>query len=244
MELSRRKISDGIYVSCLPGEKFKVNSITLGIEMPLDIESVTAANLLTRVLKRGCEKYPDIGSIERKLDDLYAAGLALGVNRSGEAHYLCVYTDFLSSLYTEDCDIINEVVDMMGDILLHPLTENGAFNSEYVKGEKKNLADDIDSLINNKAKYARNRCIELMCENEAYAISMLGDKSVLDKITPEKLLCFLNSILSAGRIEILYTGDAAFFDKVCSALSRVFASLCREYKSLDNKCEVKASAGK
>ena len=52
MELSRRKIADGIYASCLPGEKFKVNSITLGINMPLDIESVTAANLLTRVLKR------------------------------------------------------------------------------------------------------------------------------------------------------------------------------------------------
>ena len=244
MELSRRKIADGIYASCLPGEKFKVNSITLGINMPLDIESVTAANLLTRVLKRGCEKYPDIGAIERKLDDLYAAGLALGVNRSGESHYLCIYTDFLSSLYTEDCDIINEVVDMIGEILLNPLTENCAFNSEYVKGEKKNLADDIDSLINNKAKYARNRCIELMCENEAYSISMLGDKAVLDKITPEQLLSFHNTILKSGQIEILYTGDTSFFEKVCDALIRVFATLCRNYSYVESNCEVKAGAEK
>lgn len=244
MELSRQKIADGIYASCLPGEKFKVNSITLGIKMPLDIESVTAANLLTRVLKRGCEKYPDIGSIERKLDDLYAAGLALGVNRSGESHYLCVYTDFLSSLYTEDCDIINEVVDMTGEILLHPLAKNGAFNEEYVRGEKKNLSDDIDSLINNKAKYARNRCIELMCENEAYSISMLGDKSVLEKITPEKLLSFHNSILKTGQIEILYTGDTSFFEKVCDALTRVFTPLCRDYRYIDSACEVKATVTK
>ncbi|MBQ7821058.1 MAG: insulinase family protein [Clostridia bacterium] len=244
MNLPRYKIAEGISASCLASDKFKVNSITLGIELPLNIENVTSANLLTRVLKRGCKKYPDIGSIEKQLDELYAAGLALGVNRSGESHYLCVYTDFLSSLYTEGCDIIKEIVDMIGEVLLNPLTADGAFNQAYVKSEKKNLSDDIDSLINNKAKYARNRCIEEMCKDEVYSLSMFGDKSILEAITPKELCDFHFNMLKKGRIEILYTGDEKFFDKVCAELSRVFSQLPREYNALPCTCEVRSSAEK
>ncbi len=238
MNMPRRKIADGIYVSCLASDKFKVNSITLGIALPLDINNVTCATLLTRVLKRGCEKYPDIPSLEKHLDDLYASGLSLGVNRSGESQYLCVYTDFLSRLYTEECDIINESVKTLSEVLLHPLTVNGGFNEAYVKSEKKNLSDQIDAIINNKAKYARNRCIEEMCKNEPYALSMLGDKGVLERITPEELLRFHNGMIKHGQIEILYTGDESFFDEVCTALGTIFSQVERSCEQLDFSCKV------
>jgi predicted Zn-dependent peptidase len=73
---------------------------------------------------------------------------------------------------------------------------------------------------------------------------MLGDKAVLDKITPEQLLSFHNTILKSGQIEILYTGDTSFFEKVCNALVRVFTPLCRNYSYVESSCEVKAGAEK
>lgn len=237
MELLRREIADGIFADCLATNKFKVNSMTVGFELPLELKTVTEANLLTRVLNRGCEKYPDIAALERKLDELYATELSLAVNRFGESQYLCLYADFLSSRYTEGCDIIKETIDMIGEVLLHPLCENGAFRESYIKSEKKNLCDDIDAIINNKAKYARNRCIEEMCRGEAYSLPMNGDKAVLDKITGSELLAFHRDMLKHSRIEFLYTGDKAYFDDICSHLKRIFSELERDYRPIAPECD-------
>ncbi len=243
MKLPRQKISEGIYASLIDGSKFKVHAITLGIELPLDIKTVTMSSLLSRVLRRGSEKYPDIKTLEKKLDELYAADLSFALTRSGESEYLCLFTDFLSSDYTEDCDIIKEIVDFIKEVLLYPKVKEGAFDSAYVNGEKKNLADDIDSLINNKAKYAKNRCIEELCRGEAYAISTLGDKDILDAVSESELCEFYQSILKHSRIEILYTGDGKYFDKVCGELTSAFSGLEREYKELLTVCAVKEGNG-
>lgn len=242
MNLPRRKIADGIHANYLNGGKFKVHSITVGIEIPLDLKSVTSANLLSRVLNRGCKKYPDIKSLSIKLDDMYAAGLSLGVTRSGESEYLCLFTDFLSGAYTQGCDIIKETIDVIKEILLFPKIENSAFDPAYVSGEKKNLADDIDSLINNKAKYAKNRCIEELCKGDPYAISTLGDKEILSALDGSELYHFLSLALKHSRIEILYTGDNDCFDKVCVELTNAFSSLEREYEESDFSCIVRNEA--
>lgn len=239
MNLPRRKIADGIHANYLNGSKFKVHSITVGIEIPLDLKSVTTANLLSRVLNRGCKKYPDIKSLSVKLDDMYAAGLSIGVTRSGESEYLCLFTDFLSGTYTQGCDIIKETVEIIKEILLFPKIENGAFDPAYVAGEKKNLADDIASLINNKAKYAKNRCIEELCKGEPYAISTLGDKEILSALDGSELYRFFSSALKHSRMEILYTGEDGSFDKVCSELTDIFSCLEREYEESCFDCIVR-----
>lgn len=246
MNLPRRRIADGIFANCLAGEKFKVHSLTLGIELPLNINTVTSANLLSRVLIRGCEKYPDMKSLERKLEELYAAELTMSVNRSGEAQYLCVYTDFLSEQYTDGCDTIKEIISILGEVLLYPLTEDGALKSTYIQSEKKNLADDIDALINNKAKYAKSRCTEEMCRGEAYSIPSLGDKEILESVTGVELYSFHTDMLRKCRIEILYTGDSDRFDSVCEYLSSVFAPLKREYREAESSasCVIKRFAEK
>lgn len=246
MNLPRRRIADGIYANCLAGEKFKVHSLTLGIELPLNINTVTSANLLSRVLRRGCEKYPDMKTLERKLDELYAAELAISVSRSGESQYLCVYTDFLSEQYTDGCDTVKEMISILGEVLLSPLVLNGALKSAYVQSEKKNLSDDIDALINNKAKYAKSRCTEEMCRGEAYSIPALGDKKILEDISGAELYSFHTDMLKKCRIEILYTGNSERFDSVCEHLCSVFKPLKREYSEADGtaQCVIKRFAEK
>ena len=234
--LTRKKLADGIYATCLDGEKFKVHSITLGVEIPLDLRTVTIANLLARILKRGCAKYPDMIALERKCDELYAADLSFSVTRSGESEYFCLFTDFLSDNYTADCDIISEITELIKEMLLFPKVKNGKFDPEYLKGEKKNLSDDIDALINNKAKYAKKRCIEELCKSQPYALPTLGDKEVLSSINADELYDFLINMLTHNRIEILYTGQKKQFDKVCLALTSLFSQINRDYIEHVSQC--------
>lgn len=229
MNLPRREIADGVFVNCLATDKFKLCSIAVGAKIALDIENVTAANLLSRVLGRGCKKYPDIKALEKKLDETYAAELSFAVTRSGEDQYFYTYADFLSDEYTEGCDIIKETVDIIGDTLTEPLIIDGGFKESYVNGEKKNLCDDIDAVINNKAKYARNRLVEEMCRGEAYSLPMSGDKKVLEHITSESLYDFYKHMIEDSHFEILYTGPGDRFEKVCKELARVFSKLARNY---------------
>lgn len=243
MNLPRQAIRDGIYANCLDGSKFKVHAITIGIDVPLDIKSVTYANLLSRVLKRGCSKYPDMKEIEKKLDDLFGADISFAVSRSGESEFFFVFTDFLSDNYTEGLDIISEIVDLTKELLFFPKTENNAFDENYVEVEKKNLADDIDAQINNKAKYARNRLVGELCKNEPYSLPITGDKDILEKVTAGELLSFFRELLLHSRIEILYTGEPSQFQKVCDCLKNAFSTLSREYTPVSHSMTITPKTG-
>ncbi len=229
MTLPKQKISDGIHASCLATDKFKVNAITLNLKAPMSLESVTMLNLLSKVLGRGCEEYPDIKSIENRLDSLYGADLNVGVSRRGDTQYLCVSVDFLSKKYTEDCDIISGSVDILTKVLLHPVLEDGGFVKSYVDGEKKNLTDAINGIVNNKARYAKYRCAAEMCSGEPFALPPLGDKDVLENITPESLYEYYRGLISDSRIEILYTGSELFFPAVCESFTKAFSGIERTY---------------
>ena len=239
MILPKQKIADGIHASCLATDKFKVNAITLNLKTSLTAESVTMLNLLSRVLGRGCNEYPDIKSIENRLDTLYGADLNIGVSRRGDTQYLSVSIDFLSNKYTEDCDIIADSVDILTKVLLDPVCENGGFAKAYVDGEKKNLTDAINGIVNNKSQYAKYRCAAEMCKGEPFALPPLGDKEILDGITPKSLYEFYQDILSSSRIEILYTGSEVFFPAVCLGFSRAFSSITRNYKTDDTAVSAK-----
>lgn len=243
MNLPRREIADGIFINCLATNKFKANSLTFNIELGLDEEKLTYANLAAKVLKRGCEKYPDIKSLNIKLDELYAADINTAVLRLGEAQYLCFFADFLVEKYTVGCDITKEIAELLGEVILNPLVFDEAFSEEYVAAEKKNLADDINSLINNKAAYAKFRCTEEMCPGEAYSLPPLGKVDILDGINGKKLYSFYKKILKENRMEVLYTGEPVYFDKLCASLSVLFKRLDRAYTPTENSCTVKKYAG-
>lgn len=237
MNLPRYKIADGIHASVLATDKFKVNAITLNLKAPMNIESVTMLNLLSRVLGRGCKDHPDIKSLENRLDQLYGADLDISISRRGDSQFLCVSVDFLSKKYTEDCDIIEGSVDILTKVLLCPVLEDGGFVRGYVDSEKKNLTDAINGIINNKARYAKLRCSEEMCAGEPFSLAPLGDKDVLSTVTPVSLYEYYRKLISDSRIEILYTGSEGFFPAVCESFSRAFADIKRNYKEVSESSQ-------
>ena len=66
------------------------------------------------------------------------------------------------------------MADLLGELLLDPLTRNGRFLSDYVESEKENLIDAIESILNDKRDYADARLLQEMCRGERYGIDRLG----------------------------------------------------------------------
>ena len=73
MEVTRKKLADGVYLTYLPARKFKTSLLSAQFVTPLAEETASAYALLPAVLRRGTVTYPDMGALSARLDGLYGA---------------------------------------------------------------------------------------------------------------------------------------------------------------------------
>lgn len=82
-------------------------------------------------------------------------------------------------------------------MLFDPVLENGLFRAADVELEKRVLIERMEAEINDKRWYARRRCEELLCENEAYAVDRYGTPEAAAALTPESVTAAWKSALTA-----------------------------------------------
>ena len=108
--------------------------------------TVAAGALLPAVLRRGTTAHRDMRSIAAELDRLYGASIAYTVRKKGENQCLGFVGSFLDERYVPGGErLLEPMADLLGELLLDPLTRNGRFLSDYVESEKENLIDAIES---------------------------------------------------------------------------------------------------
>ena len=71
--VTRTKLTDGVYLTYLPARKFKTSLLSAQFVTPLAEETASAYALLPAVLRRGTVTYPDMGALSARLDKLYGA---------------------------------------------------------------------------------------------------------------------------------------------------------------------------
>ena len=208
MQLKSHTIADGVTLHTLDTDRFKTNYLSVNFLLPLRRETASLASLLPKVLKRGTLHYPDITSLSRRYDMLYSSDIYPHVTQIGEQQIFGFRTEILKDRYVPDgSDLLHEVLQVLGELLFAPVTENGVFRNDYVQAERRILLDEIDARINHKSAYALFRCKEIMCEGEHYAISCIGSQKEVAAITPESLYAFYRHILETARIEIFFVGQ-------------------------------------
>lgn len=184
--------------------RFKTNLYAIFLTIPMKKEDATINSLIPAVLRRGTEKYPTQLEIEKRLEEMYGASFNCGVDKIGNYQVLKFYIEGLSDEYTEEKQNIEE---LLKEIIYSPILENGYFKKEYVEQEKENLRLIIESRKDNKARYAYERCIEEMFENEPYGVYKYGTVEDVKKITPESLYNQYKKILKNAQIDVFGCGN-------------------------------------
>lgn len=184
--------------------RFKTNLYAIFLTIPIKKEDATINSLIPAVLRRGTEKYPTQLEIEKRLEEMYGASFNCGVDKIGNYQVLKFYIEGLSDEYTEEKQNIEE---LLKEIIYSPILENGYFKKEYVEQEKENLKLIIESRKDNKARYAYERCIEEMFENEPYGVYKYGTVEDVEKITPESLYNQYKKILKNAQIDVFGCGN-------------------------------------
>ena len=207
MNYQKEEIKPGITLHQIYTEKYKTNLNAIFLATPLKKENVTLDALLTAVLRRGTKNIPSQDLISQKLEMLYGASFDCGVEKTGDNHIMKFYLETLSEEFLPSSeDILKEAMEILTDIIFNPLIEGDKFKPEYVEGEKKNLKQIIEAKIDNKTKYAYDRCIEEMFKNKPYGLYKYGYIEDLEKITPEELYTYYKTLINNCKIDIFYSG--------------------------------------
>jgi len=199
---------NGMNVHILQTEKFKTTTIVTMIEQELSKETVTKTALLAMVMKRATARFKETKKLREYLDFLYGAIFDVDVTKKGERQILQIYMEVPNEKYlAEASTLLEEAIQFVGDMLTRPCVENGAFLSKYVTQEKETLRKRIESLIDDKMKYANQRVTEEMCKDEPFALLVQGSAEDLPAITGEELYQHFQEITSSNPINLFVVGD-------------------------------------
>ena len=227
MHSIRHEIMPGVYLNYVHAVKFKTGSLSVQLITPLDETTAAQGALLPAVLRRGTMRCPDMRALSTALDLLYGASVAYTVRKKGENQCLGFVASFIDEAYIPAGEkLLEPMCDLLGELLLDPVTKGGRFVSEYVESEKVNLIDAIRGVINDKRDYADMRLLQEMCADEPYGVSRWGDEETVKKINNQKLYQHYQSLLPQSRMELFYCGSAEL-SRVESALCEAFAALGR-----------------
>ena len=224
---NRVEILPGVFLTAVQSDKFKTGCLSISFLRPLSSREAAANALLPAVLLRGCRTCPDMRAISAFLDERYGASLGTLVRKKGEVHTTGFYAGFLEDCFSLDgSEILAPMVAFLGELLLEPVLDGGAFVPAWVDGERQNLLNTIDARINNKAGYAMNQMFRTMCSGEPYGVPRLGDRAEAEKLEAAGLYDHYRHVLAHSQVELFYHGRCPA-DRVAELVASALKGLPR-----------------
>lgn len=192
----------------LSTKKFKTTTIAVYMQAPLKKETMAMRSLLAYVLQSGTKTYPSTASINQYLEELYGATLSVDVSKKGDYHILSFRLEVVNEKYLHhESDLLKKAMSFLGEIILHPLIENEAFHEKIVRQEKKAVIQRIEGIYDDKMKYAKQRLMEEMFEDDPYGQYLFGTKETVEAISPQALYDYYIKCLHEDRIDVFVVGD-------------------------------------
>ncbi|WP_339320245.1 pitrilysin family protein [Paenibacillus sp. FSL R10-2734] len=198
----------GLRIHVMPTKAFKTYAISLYAGIPLDENTVTSTALAPFVLRRGTATYPETTQFRERLEELYGAGFGFDIYKRGDYQIVQFRMDTINDSFVQSQEsLLEESFAFLGEVLTRPLVEDGSFRPSYVATERETVRKKLESIVNDKIRYAAERCIEEMCRNEPYRLHPLGQRADLDHITPKSLYESYNSWLDEAILDLYVVGD-------------------------------------
>ena len=207
MSYKKEEIKKSIKLHCIKTEKFKTNIIAVFLSTPLDRNTVTYNAIIPAILRRGTNNLRTQEEISIALENMYGATFDCGIEKNGDNQILKFYLEMVNDEYLETKGNLAKGINLLLDIIFNPLIEENKFNEEYLKTEKENMKRIIEAKIDNKDRYAFDRCVEEMYKNKIYGLYKYGYVEDLEKLDGYNLYEYYNKLINSAKIDILVSGN-------------------------------------
>ena len=208
MQYQEKEIKKGIKFHKISTDKFKTNLIAVFLTTKLTRENVTKNALISTILRRGSKNMNTQEEISKQMEEMYGAGFDCGLDKTGDNQVLKFYIENINDEFIpqHDENMLKSAIEKLLEIVFNPYTENGEFKKEYVEQEKNNIKQKIEGKIDNKARYALNRCIEEMYKDEPFGLFKFGYIEDLEGIDAKNLYKYYQNLIKNCKIDIFVSG--------------------------------------
>ncbi len=208
MEYKQTELKKGIKLHTINTDKFKTNLISIFITTKLNREDVTKNAVISAVLRRGSKTMPSQEEISKQMEEMYGASFDCGLDKTGDNQVLKFYLETVNDnfLPQKGEDMLKTSMEKLLEIVFNPYIENESFKPEYVEQEKNNIKQRIEGKIDNKARYALDRCIEEMYKNEPFGLYKFGYVEDLESIDGKSLYEYYQELINTCKIDIFVSG--------------------------------------
>ncbi len=208
MDYKKQEIKQGITVHNINTDKFKTNIVAIFLTTPMSRKYVTFNSVISSVLRRGSKNMPTQEDISKTLEDMYGASFNNGLDKIGDNHILKFYMESINDEYLpqENDNLLKESIKKLSEIVFNPVLENGKFKEEYLNQEKEVITQRINARIDNKAFYAKTRCVECMYKEDPAALYRYGYTEDMKDINTENLYDYYKELIDNCKIDIFISG--------------------------------------
>ncbi|MFD1705942.1 EF-P 5-aminopentanol modification-associated protein YfmF [Siminovitchia sediminis] len=211
----------GYTLHMIQTDKYKTNTLIWKMKAPLKKETVTYRALLPHVLQSSTKKHPSTAKLRTYLDHLYGAALQTDLSKKGDYHIITITIEIANEAFLKDSTpLLEKAFHLLKEVLLDPHADNGAFDKETVEQEKRSLKQRIQSVYDDKMRYATHRVTEEMCKGEPYALYVHGEYDQVGDITPASLYSYYEQALQEDEMDLYIIGDvdSAEVERYCQTI--------------------------
>jgi predicted Zn-dependent peptidase len=225
---------NGLTMHIVDTKKYKTNTLVLKLKAPLSKEDVTKRALLPYVLQSATKEYPTTTELRSYLDELYGASLNVDLTKKGEYHIITIRVELANEAYlSNQTPLLEKGLTLLSNILLNPALEQGVFLPSVVEKEKRSLKQRIQSVFDDKMRYASLRLVEEMCKNEPYSLHVNGQIDDVENITAQSLYSYYEKSLHEDEMDLYIVGDVDA-NALKESVTKLFKIADRKPKQVSN----------
>lgn len=208
MKCKQTELKKGIKLHTISTDKFKTNLIAIFMTTKLTRENVTKNAVISALLRRGSKNMPSQEEISKQMEEMYGASFDCGLDKTGDNQVLKFYLETVNDNFLSEKgeDILKNSLEKLLEIVFNPYLEEETFKPEYVEQEKNNIKQRIEGKIDNKARYAMDRCIEEIYKDEPFGLYRFGYVEDLKDMNGKNLYQYYQELIKTCKIDIFVSG--------------------------------------
>lgn len=201
------ELASGVKLFVRPTEQFKTINISFKWKQPLTVENASRRAVLANILQFSNEEYPTNAAFRKRLDDLYGTVLYFDTTKKGIHHIFSLNAETVNDAYLSNEKIVDEVFSLLHTVIFKPNLANGKFDESIVKREKEQVIERIQSMYDDKTRYAQQRLLENIRPNSPASITSNGTVEAVKSITNDQLIDMHHDLLTKDDLSIYVVGD-------------------------------------
>lgn len=205
-------LDKNIKLNWVKTSKFNTVALLISFINERKEENISKYVMLSAVLGSLTEKYNTKKSLNEKLYSLYNCNIYWASLNMYKNENVSLYVEFINPSVVKDENLLDEIFDLINEFLYCPLLNDSkdSFEEKNFNEKKRLILEQIDSLYNNKEKYAVNKLLSHMRREKEFPLSNLVSREQIESLSSKELYEFYKYLLNNSFVAISGMGDIDF----------------------------------